>query len=143
MEEDAERAQVLSEVNALKKAAMSYAHPEAKVEADATAFARNFFHTPIASLSDAKLLTAHAEQEHVEVPEEPVHEDEDHHDLFEFDDFDQFYGLREQLSNIKPKPLPHAASFADFAHNKIEIKGDDGEGHLSRSPSCVAFFDYF
>jgi len=138
-----ERAQVLSEANALKKAAVDYAHPEVGVApSEPTAFARNFFHTTAVS-DDAKIST-YAD----DVSEAPVDDEEsvDHHDeLFEFDDYDQFTDMRQQLSNLNQpkKSLPHAASFADFAHSTIEVKGEEEEGHLSRSPSCVAFFNYF
>jgi len=143
-EEAEERACVLSEVEALKKVATDYAHPEVGVTtSDSTAFARNFFHT--AAVSDDSKISSHAE----DCLEAPVHDEEhiDHHDheMFEFDDYDQFTDMRQELNylNQPKKPLPHAASFADFAHSTIEIKGDDEEGHLSRSPSCVAFFNYF
>jgi len=138
-----ERAQILSEADALKKAATDYAHPEFGVaNADPTAFARNFFHA--AAISDDSKISAYAEGD----MESPVSDEEsaDHHDhdMFEFD-YHQYTDMREQLSylNQPKKTLPHAASFADFAHSTIEIKGDDEEGHLSRSPSCVSFFNYF
>merc|ERR1711862_675358 len=139
-----ERAQILSEADALKKAATDYAHPEFGVaNADPTAFARNFFHA--AAISDDSKISAYAEGD----MESPVSDEEsvDHHDhdMFEFGDYHQLTDMREQLSylNQPKKTLPHAASFADFAHSTIEIKGDDEEGHLSRSPSCVSFFNYF
>jgi len=145
-EDDEERVQILAEVAMLRKLASDYAHPETKVtNTDSTAFARNIFHTPAASKADATMVHTYTERVEEESPEDISIEEDDHHELFEFDDYDQFTDMRQQLGSLNQpkKTLPHAASFADFSHNKIEIKDDDGEGHLSRSPSCVAFFDYF
>lgn len=134
-EEAKERVQILFEGNVLKKAAVDYGHPERKVQSDdPTLFARNFFHTAKVSSEDANLVSS--------LNNEAV-ETEDHHD-FEFDDgFDHFTDMRKQLKfvNQSQKPLKRAASFANFAHNTIEVKEDDGQ--MSRSPSCVAFFDFF
>jgi len=134
-EEVEERVQILSEGDVLKKAAIDYSHPEHKIPAsDPTLFARNFFHSPEVSAEDANLVSSLSNE---------VAVTEDHHE-FEFDDgYDHFTDLREQMKfiNQPQKPFKRSASFANFAHNTIEVKEDDG--HLSRSPSCVAFFDFF
>jgi len=137
-EETEERLQILSEGDALKKLAIDYTHPELVVPpSDSTFFARNYFHTPAVSSDDVKMVSTSSDD--VEAPEE------EHHELFYFDDdYDQFTDMRKQMGSFNQpmKPFARPASFANFAHNTIDLKEDE-EGHLSRSPSCVAFFNYF
>jgi len=133
--EDAdERAQILADAIELKKGAANFSHPEAPVDVVATVFGRNYFTTR--SDANVKMFSSSIEGAKAR---------EDNHELFEFDDdYGQFTDMREQLKfiNQPKKPFVRSASFANFAHNTIEVKEDE-EGHLSRSPSCVAFFDFF
>jgi len=128
-EEIEERVQILSEGNELKKTAVDYCHPERAIPfTDPSWFARNFFHTPKLSSYDAQMVDVEGTED-------------DRHEMFEFDDgYDQFTDLRKQLNFISQpqKPINRSASFANFAHKTIEV--EEEEGHLSRSPSCVAFF---
>merc|ERR1712157_245829 len=131
-EEVEERVQILSEGNELKKTAVDYCHPERTIPStDPSWFARNFFHTPKLSSDDAKMVDVEGTED-------------DRHESFDFyDGYDQYTDLRKQLKfiNQPQKPINRSASFANFAHKTIEV--EEEEGHLSRSPSCVAFFDFF
>jgi hypothetical protein len=127
--EDAEaRAQILSDMAALKKLAKDYMHPELPVTAtDPSATARCYFDRPSA---DVTTFMSHVSV--VDTTDEFARARSDT-EQFDFED-DVFHDMKDRFTRFS-----RAHSFGVEEESKVIDKEE--EGHLSRSPSSVMLFD--
>jgi len=127
--EDAEvRAQILSDMAALKKLAKDYMHPELPVTAtDPLATARCYFDRPSA---DVTTFMSHVSV--VDTTDEFARARSDT-EQFDFED-DVFHDMKDRFTRFS-----RAHSFGVEEESKVIDKEE--EGHLSRSPSSVMLFD--